>query len=419
MNSPTHQRGLILFEQGRYADAEREFRASLGNDPHDAMAHAYLSLALLEQDKFEPATMEARQAIVISPDLDFAHYAYARAMHQRNRDDEAAASIAEAIRLDPWNANYHGTLGAIRLSQSDWKSALHAADQGLSLDPRHPMCLNVRAIAQTHLGDRAGVERTIAGALEDDPENAWTHANAGWAMLHRGKEKEALDHFKEALRLEPTMDYAKAGIVEALKSRFFLYRWLLMFFLWMTRLNGRTQNGLLIGGFVGQIVVRQLATQNPQYGPVLWPIYWLYVAFVLTTWLAGPLLNLVLRLHPIGKHALSWDQRRGSEVVAFMLVSGASLLAYGLFADSVFLALSGVVLLVTMLPASRIFDCEKGWPRWAQLGMSGAVLTLGLLFAARESLDLPEANPFQGPFVILSIVSQFATNALVRQRPRI
>ena len=43
---PNLQRGLHLYEQNRYADAEREFRQAVGHDPNDAYVRAMLGLPL-------------------------------------------------------------------------------------------------------------------------------------------------------------------------------------------------------------------------------------------------------------------------------------------------------------------------------------------------------------------------------------
>ena len=54
MNVP-FQRALILHQQGRHAEAERELRQSLAADPHDPYAHGLPALCPAEQKKFDDA----------------------------------------------------------------------------------------------------------------------------------------------------------------------------------------------------------------------------------------------------------------------------------------------------------------------------------------------------------------------------
>src|SRR5436190_595817 len=143
------QRALILHQQGRHADAERELRQALGMNPNDWAAHAMLALCLAERKEFAQANYEADAAV-----------------------------------------------GLVKL------------------------------------GRRGEAGAAIDAALARDPQNATTHANQGWTLLHQGDPRKALEHFREALRIDPDLEWARAGIVEALKARYVAYRWILMYFLW-------------------------------------------------------------------------------------------------------------------------------------------------------------------------------------------
>src|SRR3954453_19947186 len=110
----SYQRALILQQQRRYADAERELRQALAQDPHDARMHAVLALALNAQQRFREATDEAQAAVGLAPDEAFGHYALAKVLFDRNRFQEAAFVINEAVRLDAYNADHFALLWASR-----------------------------------------------------------------------------------------------------------------------------------------------------------------------------------------------------------------------------------------------------------------------------------------------------------------
>lgn len=403
---------MILFEQGRLADAAARFRELLAQSPQHATAHAMLALTLARgEGQLAEAGDEAARAVGDGPDLPLAHYAMAVVAYERNRDAEAREAIERAISLDQTNAGFHALLAHLFLRKSLWRMALNAADRGLSYEPQHSGCLNARSTALVQLGERDAAAETIEHALAEDPEDSGLHANQGWAMLHRGQPRQAMTHFKEALRLDPTNDWAKLGVVESLKASFFLYRWLLLYFLWMSRLSPQAQNGILFGGFFGYQILKSIAANSPQFRPFITPILLLYTAFALMTWLAGSLLNLLLRLHPVGRHVLTWEQKRTSEIVAGLL-----LLAAGLFVAAVAfdasppLLIMAIATFLTTLPASHILACARGWPRWAMLGITLLVSAAG----AGAALGIV-------PFfyvVVLAIASQFAAISLIRIRPR-
>ena len=425
MNNSHFQRGWLLFQQGRHKEAVGELRLQLGQGEEDATTHSVLALCLSELKEYAEATECAQRAIYLAPEEAFGYYALARVMIDRDRYDQAEAAIREAIRLDPGHPGYFGNLALIHLQRSQWREALEAADQGLALDPEHNLCTNLRAQALVKLGDRAAAAATMEEALARRPDDAYTHANQGWALLHRGDPKQALVHFREALRLNPEMEWARAGIVEALKARNFIYRWLLAWFLWMARLQPGVRWGLIIGAFVGSRVIREIARNSPQLAPILWPLLIAYFGFVLLTWLAPSLFNLLLRLDLDGRHALSADQVRGANVLAACLLVALVLLAATVATGNVVLLFATVVLAVLSLPASAIYACDEGWPRLTMaaitLGLLGAAVLIVAILLLENSLHPLVVAWAYGLMFLLPwalLASQFAANYLVGVKPQ-
>ncbi|HEY2411554.1 MAG TPA: tetratricopeptide repeat protein [Pirellulaceae bacterium] len=418
------QRGMLLYQQGRYQEAVAELRLCLAQEGEDYLTHSFAALSLGELEQFAEATEHAQRAIHLAPDEAFGHYALSRVMIGRQRYDEARAAIREAIQLDPLDANYFGILASLELQKSDWRAALAAANQGLALDPEHTLCTNLRAQALVKLGDREAAAATMGEALARRPDDAYTHANQGWALLHAGQPKPALEHFRESLRLDPELEWSRAGIVEALKARNFVYRWMLAWFLWMSRLTPGARWGVVIGAYVGQRLVQGLARTSPELAPFLWPLLYLYFAFALLTWLAPSLFNLLLRLDRFGWYALSANQVRGANLLAACLfAAGASLGGFFATGSEVWLIAAIYTGLLT-LPASAIYVCDSGWPRQAM-----AVITLALLAGSLFVLTViqfekslpPAAMNIAAPFIAFlplgMIASQFAANYLTQVTP--
>jgi tetratricopeptide (TPR) repeat protein len=361
MDAPSQhrERGWILATQGRHELAEREYRLALAEDPHDATTHALLAILLAELDeRGVEALVEARVAIRLDPEDSFAHFAEAHVHLQAERWDEAERAALTAIDIDPDDPRNYTALSFAHLGRRRWKESLAAADEALALDPGHGPALNLRANALVHLGRKDEAGATLHGALARDPENADTHANQGWALLHRGDRKGALEHFRESLRIDPEGEWARDGLAEALKARNPLYAGMLRYFLWMNRLDRRTQWMVILGGIFGYNVVRRVARANPELAPWLLPLMVAYAAFVLLSWTAPQIFNAVLMASRDGRYVLSPEQRRSGAWMAAGL--GAVL---GL----------GVAALVT----------REGW------AIDGAMLFAGLL--------IPLAAAFRGP----------------------
>jgi len=359
--SANHQRAWAALERGRYQLAEDEFRLALVESPDDARCHAALGLCLSEQEKFDEAEREAKLAVGLTPDVDFTHYVLGRVLHDRNRFAEAAAAAHEAIRLDPEDANNRFLLASIHSSQQRWNECLGEADAGLEIDAEHEGCTNLRALALTHLGRKEEASATIAGALERSPENSMTHANQGWTLLHRNQPQQALEHFREALRLDPTNDWAREGLLTALKARNPVFRLLLAYFLFMSRQRGAVRWVIILGILFGQNALRTVAKQHPELGIIVYPLVALVAVFIYSTWLADPLMNLVMRLDRYGRHALTADQRSQSNLIGGCLLMAAVLFVVEWQLDLMYLP--SLLFLLLSIPLSSIHDSAVGWPR--------------------------------------------------------
>lgn len=414
---PHRARAQILLEQGRYDLAEPELRQALAAEPDDPEAHALLAVCLAETQRPDEATREAREAIARAPDYPFAHYVHGLVLLQRDRPDEAAAAAEEALRLNPEAAHHHWLKGRALLERRRWSEALAAADAGLAIDAADVRCANLRAAALIKLGRKDEAVSAVEGALERDPEDADTHAMHGWALLHRHEPKKAMEHFREALRLDPTSGSARAGLVEALKARNFVYALLLRWFLFMSRLGRGAQWALVIGGLVGQRALNAWADSDPRVAPYVFPIILAYIGFAVLTWIAYPLFNLTLLLHPLGRHALSDDQRKGALLTGAFLLGALACLGAGLLLDRAD-ALLGAIMLGLMLPAvTSIHACSPGWPRRAMWAYAAGLLALGLVAIGRIVGDQPPGS-LVGLFMLGAFASQFVANGLSTVRPR-
>ena len=359
--SAVRARAWAALSHERYEVAEREFRGVLTESPDDAEAHAALAIALAQLERLEEANREADTATALAPDSDFTHQVRGRILRDRNRFAEAKEAASEAVRLDPNDPNHRALLASIHIHQQQWADCLREADAGLALDPEHNELTNLRALSLTHLGRRDEAATAIAGALQRSPENSLTHTNQGWTLLHGNKPQAALEHFREALRLDPSNDWAREGLLTAIKARNPVFRMLLAYFLFMSRQRGPIRWAIILGVIFGQRLLRVAVSSHPEWGIVIYPLIALVAVFIYSTWLANPLMNLVMRFDRNGRHALTNDQFAQANLIGACL-----LLAAGLFGCEWWFGLShlpSLMVLLLSIPLTTIHDADAGWPR--------------------------------------------------------
>jgi tetratricopeptide (TPR) repeat protein len=423
--NPNLQRGLLLYQQSRYELAENEIRQALAFDPRDAYAHALLGLCLGHREQFKEATEEAQQAIHLAPDFPFAHYSLASILRDRNRNDEALTAINEALRLDASDPDYFALLSAIHVNERRWPAALDAAERGLRLDSEHTGCTNLRAMALVKLGRKAEAGITIDAALARNPDNSLTHANQGWTLLEKGDPKKALEHFREALRLDPDNSWARQGIIEALKAQNIIYAVMLKYFLFMGKLRGRAQWGVVLGAYFGFRALNVIGKSYPNLRPWVQPLIILYVVFALMTWIADPLFNLMLRLNRFGRLALTREKIVASNwlglclLLALCSIGGCIIFGF----NSVFL-IAAVVFGALLLPVAGTFKTAEGSSRNIMAAYTAIVAFAGFVTIALFALPQQQNNPNDPAPMLLTMVivgafaSSWVVNILIMQKRR-
>lgn len=406
--NPHLQRAQLLIQQSRYELALKEVQQALVTDPDDALAHAFMAICLTEQNKLDSALTAAQRAVHLEPDFPYAYFVLGNVLTQQDQLPEAEATAREAIRLAAWDADNFALLARIKFRQKQWQAALDAAAQGLEVEAEHAGCQNLRALALSRLGRGAEASLALEDALAQDPENPLTHANRGWTQLQNGQREEALASFREALRLDPTLDWARAGMIEALKARYFIYRLMLRYFFWMERLDSRTQWFIIIGLYLASRFSRSLSQTSPSLAPVLVPVNYLYLVFVFLSWTARPLFNLLLRLNSFGRMLLDRRQIMGSNVLGGVLLGAVLAGAAALWWSSPAWFLAALVLIVMALPLGAYFSDDEAPPRIIQFG-TYTLVALGVLTVVLSVLNVSVA----GGLALLYFVGVLAFGILV------
>ena len=418
-------RAGALIDQSRFDLAEPELRQGLAEDPDDGWGHAMLAICLAGTKKYQEATESAQAAIGSAPDSSFSHYAMAVVLHDRNRLDEAGSSIEEAIRLDPEEAPYHALLANIRFQQRKWPAALEAAERGMAIDPTNTSCANLRAITLTRMGRKDEAHAALHAALAEEPDESITHANLGWNLLHQHQPAKALEHFREALRLDPNNEWARQGIVASLRAKNIVYGLMLRYFLWMSSLSPGVRWGLIIGAYVISRMLSSFAKRNPEWQLYVLPILLLYLVFVFMSWVATPLFNLLLRFNRFGRMVLSAEEIRASNWVGACVLGTALSFGSAILFRSSSAGYAGMIFGLLIIPVAGTFSCAKGWPRrtmafvtvsMAICGFASLGLDLVATYAAATEDVRMLLKGLSGlcfsAFILGAILSPWAANAL-------
>jgi tetratricopeptide (TPR) repeat protein len=202
--------GNAFFDKGQWDKAIACFEKALALDQKYPGAHNNLGLALYRKRQVDKAIECYHKAIALEPKLAHAHYNLGAALDDTGQLDDAIGCFRRAIALEPKFAQAHCRLGAALGRKRQVDEAIACFRRAIALAPEDAHAhynLGNALYGKRQLGEAiACYQRALAcsqKALALDPMVALAHSDLGFALDAAGKQKEAIEAWRAAVRLEP------------------------------------------------------------------------------------------------------------------------------------------------------------------------------------------------------------------------
>ena len=322
---------LEYLADGQQTEALEQLDRLIREEPYHGTAHALRALIHANQGLLDRAADDARIAKQLASDHPFVLYVVGAVALQQGAVLEAIRAAQEAQQLNPTYADAVLLEARARATAGQWARVIALADRVVEQEPGHEEAAVLAAVARDVAREGVLDDEAWKALAERFPLNPVARAGSGWTRMHAGQMRAARAEFEQALALDPTLPWAKQGLVLALKARNPVYALLLRFFLWFSGLPTRTRTYVLIGGLLAYNFLRRTARTEPELKPFITPLLIAYAGFVVLSWLADPLLNLLLMARPEGRRLLTPDEKRGALLVGACLTLAAVLGAIAAF----------------------------------------------------------------------------------------
>ncbi|MFN0098419.1 MAG: hypothetical protein ACKVS7_07085 [Gemmatimonadaceae bacterium] len=376
---------LYLAEDGDAEGAMARVDGWLAEYPESGVMHALKASLLLDSGRPVDADQSARLALLHSDDEDprFARVIAASVALVLGEPDRVMQYTAELLADDPADEVAIMLEARALALLGRWEDAKHRAEYVLAGDPdlEEAVLLRLAAIESMRGGKGKLSEDEWAAFAAKFPHNALARTGRAWALLQRGKRRDAEVEFRDALALDPTADWAREGLLVSLKARYPGYGLLLRFFDWIQSFEPRTQTMIVIGGIFGYRILRNVAIENPAMGVVIYPVLAVYIAFVVASWLADPLLNLLLLAKAEGRALVKGPERTAALLVGSALGTAilVALVAWTFSLGN--LMMSAIVLGLASFSISAAYRCAEGKYRTRMQLWAGSVVALAFVGA--------------------------------------
>lgn len=402
---PSIERAIVLRDRHRYEESIAELAIVLAEDPDNAEGHAQMALSQLdvpEQKKKALASID--KALALEADNSFYVALKAYTLGQLNRDKEALEWSEQAISFDPSSFAWF-VKAQVLAGQQRWAEAEEALNVTLSIDPDDGAAQNLMSMVLRMQGNLDASDDASMQRLNRDAEDPFTFANAGWTALQRGDRKKAEELFRESLRLDPSNDYARSGLLEAFKSRSYFYRLYLKWVYFLQKYEAKNQWVIIIGLYLAyRFGVRFFEETHPIVAAV---ILFAYLSFALGTFVAPGLGHFLILTDPLARLSLNRHEASDGLAVGLCVAAGILCLLLGFTIVPSAVAICGAYLLAASIPFSLVF--RNGAPTGRILFGTVAIIAIltGLLGLAGKLADIQSLSALSSnlsPFAIIGVV---------------
>jgi Tfp pilus assembly protein PilF len=348
-------RAELLLQLRRPADAEREARAALAEDPDGAGGHIVLALALSAQGDTDRALEEANRAVAVRPGAWLPHWTAGAVLCEAGRHREALAAFQHALACGPGEPMIYEQLARSHYALGEWTFAAHAAWEGVRLAPEDADLAQILALALVEVNDDAGALHHAARAVRLAPEAASAHRVYGLIAQVQGDHRAAADAFREALRLAP--ESGSHLLLGALKQRNPLHR--------LDRALTRVRT----------LPRKRIALWMAMAVLAPWFVFMLLLTLVIwVNWVLQAVLSLWMRRDPSIRLLLPDAEVRAARISVAAFCVGGMLITAGLWAPVLILGGIAVLALITPVQETTLLDGRSRTVFAVAAGALGAFL---------------------------------------------
>lgn len=213
-----HLLGVLRHQQGQHAEAAELVRRAVKLRPEDAALQLNLGNALKALGQIDNAIEQFRNALTLAPSFPMAHYNLGNAYASQGRHEDAADAFEKSLRLQPDDASSHNNLGNARHALGQHTEAIASFTRALQLRPGHAGALNNMGMSLNALDRADEAIPCFQKALAAEPRFVAAHFNLANTFDATGRHAEAVKSFEAALRFQPNLPPAIFGMGNALAA---------------------------------------------------------------------------------------------------------------------------------------------------------------------------------------------------------
>lgn len=194
-----YNRGVEYYDQGRIADAIREYRLAIAEGRENYKVHFNLAVCYHDQGKLDEAALQYEDVLQRVPGNARAMVNLASIRGSQGKDEEALALLARAAEADRDSGFPRSAMGAYYERKGDLDPALRAYRESVAVEPGHSAGHAGIARILARRGENAAALEELERALGAEPDDVALLLASSEAREKKGDLKGATLHLERVL----------------------------------------------------------------------------------------------------------------------------------------------------------------------------------------------------------------------------
>jgi tetratricopeptide (TPR) repeat protein len=262
-------------QMGRYLQAAQMLQQAMRDEPEQAL-HAYrLGYCWYRLDRYEEAEAELVRALQLGFDAGKVHALLGHLYMETKRWIESEQAYLEALRHDPNDAAVHAAYAYLMKKTGHAKKAEQLMKTALRLGPDDEEVVRFRHLLGLASDNRKEQLAALERYLQVADNDVSKHIQLGLQAYYRKRMRTAREHFRQAFVLDPNdMDRVSHVLLAPLRL--------------IDKMGGPAV--FWVAAIGSTLLMRSLG-----WSRVSMVIGFVYMAFVIYSWLAVPLVKLIMK----------------------------------------------------------------------------------------------------------------------------
>jgi tetratricopeptide (TPR) repeat protein len=199
-----NMKGLVLLLQKHTSEAIGEFSRAIALRPRYVTPRLYLALMARSKGDFARATTEYNTLTEVAPHLPAGYLGQAESLMLMRRQADAIGVLEKWKNADPGSLLPYQVLANVYLAAREPQEAIRQLHVALAKRPHDSATLTILGTAYAVLGDTRSAMSKYEAALAANGVNTDAAIRLGELEAGAGKSDQALVHFRDALKADPS-----------------------------------------------------------------------------------------------------------------------------------------------------------------------------------------------------------------------